>query len=198
MNQRTKKALDKAIDDMSRSKIVKFKLEEDVINLRLAGMSPEHIAEELSASGKLPEGESISVKTVSRFLDKLPQVSKELVENNKSRLLQVVDNNLDIVHEINGLYKRTKHLLDGLELAAEEKGKMVSPYHYKAVASEMRELLKQMNDINKDISDYNNIRKFMEIIMDVLRQEAPQSIPTIIERLKLAKGTGWFSEMLKR
>jgi len=79
-----------------------------------------------------------------------------------------------------------------------EKGRNIDPYRFKAVASEMRELLKQMVEIQKEINDYNNVRKFMEIVMSVLQKEVPDKIPIIIEELKIAKGTQWFANMMRK
>ncbi len=187
-------------DKTIRSKIVKYKLEEDAVNLRLAGLSFVQIAEELNASGKIPEGDSVSSETVKLFLTKLPQVTKALVRENESRLVNVVNSNLDILHEVSALFQRTKILLDEMEERAKSRGENAhtNPYQYKAVASELRETLKLMMDISKDMSDYDNVKKFMQIILGVLREEAPQAIPSIIERLKLAKGTNWFSELLRK
>ncbi len=191
-----KKKLNK-LSSGAQSKIVLYKLEEDVVNLKLAGLTHEQIANEMNKNGKLPKGEQITAYMVQGFLAKIPEVTKAIVRQNNSRLVKVVNNNLDILTEINSMFKRTKTLLDQMELKAAEKDKHINPYQYKAVASELRETLRLMLDISKDMNDFENIKRFMQIILEVLKAEAPQAIPKIIERLKLAKGTNWFSEMLK-
>lgn len=186
------------VSPTKQSKIVKYRLEEDCVNLRMSGMSYQQIADELNASGKVPDNDPIDKYVVMRFLEKLPEINKQLVREDKRRLLQVVNNNLDIIHEISSLFNKTKSLLELMEDEAYEKGKHVNPYQYKAVASEMRELLKQMTEIQKEINDYNNIRKFMEIVLTTLREEVPDKLPIIVEKLKLARSTQWFADIMKR
>lgn len=179
-----------------QSKIVKYKLEEDVVNLRRAGLSYQQIADELNDSGKVPENDEINKYVIMRFLEKLPEINKEIVKQDKRRLVQVVNNNLDIIHEVNTLFNKTKNLLEMMEEEAHQRGKHIDPYRFKAVSSEMREMLKQMMEIQKEINDYNNIKKFMEIVIQTLREECPDKIPIIAEKLKLAKGTQWFADLM--
>lgn len=180
-----------------QSKIVKYKLEEDVVNLRLSGMSYQQIADEMNESGKVPDGDLLDKYVVMRFFEKLPDINKQIVKEDKRRLVQVVNNHLDIIHEVTSLFNKTKMLLEAMEEDAYEKGKFVNPYQYKALVSEMREFLKQMTEIQKEINDYNNIRKFMEIVLSTLQDECPEKIPAIAEKLKMAKGTTWFADMMR-
>lgn len=180
-----------------QSKIVKYKIEEDVVNLRMSGMSYQQIADEMNASGKVPDNDPLDKYVVMRFFEKLPEVSKQIVKEDRRRLVQVVNNHLDIIHEVTSLFNKTKMLLEAMEEDAYEKGKFVNPYQYKAVVSELREFLKQMTDIQKEINDYNNIRKFMDIVLTTLREECPDKIPVIAEKLKLARGTAWFADMMR-
>lgn len=197
MTKEERKELDKKLLQMSRSKVVRFNLVEDVINLRMSGMSAEQIAEELNASGKLPHGEIISGDAIRRFLERVPEIRQELIRSNRDKLMETVNTGLDIVYETSNLFHRTKELLGELERQASKSGRVVNPYQYKALVSEMRELLKQMMDINKEINDYENIKKFMEIVLSVLKEECPDKIPIIAERLKMAKGTQWFSSIIR-
>lgn len=186
------------VSSTKKSKIVKYKIEEDVVMLRQSGMSYQQIADELNASEKVPLDDQLDKYVVMRFLEKLPQIQQQLVRDDKRRLVSVVSANMDIVHEISDLYGKTKSLLSMMEDDALEKGRILDPYRFKAVASEMRELLKQMTDIQKEINDYDNIRKFMEIVLDTLKDEAPESIPVIAQKLRLTKGTNWFADMVNR
>jgi len=187
----------KEIVPKKQSKIVKYKLEEDCINLRKAGLSFSEIAEELNNSGKVPPDDPIDKYVVGRFLEKVPEISRQLIQENRHRLLEVVNNNFDILEETNRLFAKSKILLEFMEEEAAERGKLVDPYRWKAVVSEMREMLKQMTEIQKEMNDYENVRKFMEIVLQVLQEEVPDKIPIIAERLKLAKGTHWFSSIMR-
>ena len=181
-----------------KSKIVKYKLEEDAVMLRQSGMSYQQIADELNDSGKVPEDDPIDKYVLVRFFEKLPEVQKQIVKEDKRRLVNVVNQNLDIVHEVTELFGRTKMLLNAMEDDAFARGKNLDPYRFKAVASEMREMLKQMTEIQREINDYDNIRKFMEIVLATLKEECPEKIPVIASRLKMNKGTTWFSDMMGR
>ena len=186
------------VSSTKKSKIVKYKIEEDVVMLRQSGMSYQQIADELNSSEKVPLDDQLDKYVIMRFLEKLPQIQQQLVREDKKRLVSVVSANMDIVHEISDLYGKTKSLLSMMEDDAIERGRILDPYRFKAVASEMRELLKQMTDIQKEINDYDNIRKFMEIVLETLKDEAPESIPVIAQKLRLTKGTNWFADMVNR
>ncbi|MGA4519212.1 hypothetical protein ACPA0F_18300 [Solibacillus silvestris] len=186
------------VSSTKKSKIVKYKLEEDVVMLRQSGMSYQQIAEELNAGDKVPADDPLDKYVIMRFLEKLPQIQQQLVKEDKRRLVSVVNANMDIVHEITDLYGKTKMLLAMMEEDAMDRGRAMDPYRFKAIASEMRELLKQMTDIQKEINDYDNIRKFMEIVLETLKEEAPESIPVIAQKLRLTKGTNWFADMVSR
>ncbi|SDG04355.1 hypothetical protein SAMN04244560_01690 [Thermoanaerobacter thermohydrosulfuricus] len=179
------------------SKIVKYKVEEDVINMRRAGLTYEQIAEDLNASGKIPPDDPINKDTVARFLETIPEVKRKLYRDSQKRIIKTINQSFDIIYEINNLYEKTKNLLEKMEEDAEEKGKYINPYQFKAVSSEMRELLSKMIEIQKEINDYKNVHKFMEIILQTLYEEVPDKIPIIIERLKTIKETKWFSDILE-
>lgn len=181
-----------------QSKIVKYKLEEDCVNLRMAGMSFQQIADELNMDERVPKDDPIDKYVVMRFLEKIPDIQKQIVMEDKRRLVQVVNNNLDIIHEVTSLFHKTKNLLEQMEEDAFNKGRHMNPYQYKAVVSEMREMLKQMTEIQKEINDYNNVRRFMEIVLTTLKEEAPDKIPIIAERLRAVRNTSWFADIMSR
>jgi len=58
----------------------------------------------------------------------------------------------------------------------------------------MREMLKMMIEIQKELNDYENTKKFMEIVMETVAEECPQSIPIIIDRLKMSRETKWIGQ----
>lgn len=180
------------------SKIVQYGLEKDVISLRQAGFSYQKIADELNASGKVPENDKINAEIVKRFLDNVPEVSKELVKRDEKRMLEVVNNSMDIISEMTTLYRKTANLLDALEERAKKNGYLVDPHKFKALSSEMREMLKMMIEIQKEINDYENIKLFMEIVMETVQEVCPQSIPIIVEKLKMSKETRWIGQTFSK
>jgi len=179
-----------------KCRIVKYGLEEDVVLLRKAGYSIKQIVNELNNSGKVPADDPITIETVNYFLTNLPRVQKEIVRHHKQRMINTVNINFDIIYELTSLFERTKNLMDAMEKRAEEQGKLISAKAFKDLSSEMREMLRHMMDIQKEINDYENVRKFMEIVIQVLQEECPEKIPIIAERLRLTKGTQWFSSMM--
>jgi hypothetical protein len=180
----------------TRNKIVRYKLEEDCVLLKKSGLTHKQIAEELNNSGKLPNSDLISRDDVDRFMKRIPSVEKALIKESKNRLIEVVNTNFDIIHELGSLFSRTKNLLDEMEERAKNTGKLVGAMSFKAVSSEMREMLRHMTDIQKEINDYENIRKFMQIVLQVLQEECPAQIPKIAERLRITKGTQWFANIV--
>lgn len=181
-----------------KSKIVRYKIEEDVVMLRQSGMSFQQIADELNASGKVPEEDPLDKYVVMRFLEKLPAIQQQIVQEDKRRLVSVVSANMDIVYEITDLYGKSKMLLQMMEDEAFNRGKMLDPYRFKAVASEMREMLKQMTEIQREITNYDNVRQFMEIVLGTIKEECPEKLPIIAQKLKMNKGTNWFADMMNR
>jgi hypothetical protein len=188
----------KLTSSTKQSKIVRYKIEELCVSLKRSGLSYNQIADELNSSGKVPNDDRIDKFVVARFLEKLPELTKQVIQEDRKRLVQVVNNNMDIIHEVSSLFAKTKGLMESMEEKALDKGYTIDPYRYKAVCSEMRELLKQMTDIQKEINDYNNIKKFLEIVIGVLQEECPEKIPIIVEKLKITKGTQWFADIIDR
>lgn len=178
------------------SKIVKYNLEQDTVNLRQAGLSYQRIADELNASGKVPEDDLINIDIVKRFLDHLPSVSRELVKRDEKKMMAVVNNNINIINEMTTLYEKTKNLLEDMEEKANDANKHVDPYRFKALSSEMREMLKMMIEIQRELNDYENVKKFMIIVVETVSDVCPEAMPVIIERLKMSQKTHWISEFL--
>ena len=176
------------------SKIIQYGLEQDTVNLRQAGLSYQRIADELNASGKVPEDDPINADIVKRFLDHIPEVNRELVRRDEKRMLAVVNNSMDIISEMTTLYGKTARLLEIIEEKAYEEGTIIDPHKFKALSSEMREMLKMMIEIQKELNDYENTKKFMEIVMETVAEECPQSIPIIIDRLKMSRETKWIGQ----
>lgn len=190
--------VDIGVSSTKKSKVVRYQVEDDVVNLRKSGLSYQQIADELNASGKVPVDDPLDKYVVMRFLEKLPAIQQEIVKGDKRRLLNVVNNNMDIIYEVTSLFGKTKCLLEAMEEDAFERGKLLNPYQFKALTSEMRELLKQMTDIQREINDYDNVKKFMQIVLETLKEEAPDKLPIIVEKLRGAKGTQWFSQMVDK
>lgn len=174
-------------ENRSISTVIKYQLEQDAINLREAGLSYQKIADELNASGKIPIDDPVNADIVRRFLDNLPNLKREMMKRDTNRMLNVVDNSIDIISEMTTLYGKAKNILDALEQRALDNDRVLDPYRFKALSSEMREMLKQMTDMQKDLHDHNNTRIFMETVMEILQEISPEAIPILVEKLKSNK-----------
>lgn len=180
----------------SKCKVVRYGVEEDVILLRKAGYSLSQIAQEINKSGKVPIDDPLTEESIKYYINNISNVQKEILKESKRRIINTVNLNFDIIYELTSLFERTKNLLDAMEEKANEQGKLISAKAFKDISSEMREMLRHMMEIQKEINDYENVRRFMEIVIKVLQEECPDKIPIIAERLRLTKGTQWFSKMM--
>jgi superfamily II DNA helicase RecQ len=180
------------------SKIVKYNLEEECISLKQQGFSLTQIAEELNKNSNIPQSDKIDRYTVNRFINKIPNVDQVLLNIDKVNYLQNFNSSMDILQEATDFYNKTRTLLETMEKEAEKVKRYVNPYQFKAVVSEAREFLKQITDLQKEINDYKNVHKFMEIVLKVLQEECPEKIPIIAERLKVGKDTQWFSDIINK
>jgi len=178
--------------------IEEFGLVDDCINLRKLGLSLDKVADELNNGGKLPENVEISPEMVGYFLRNISDYRKEIIKKSKAHLMQSINTSFNVYDEINDLYSRTKLLLLDMEEVAANKDRHVDAYRFKAVSSEMREMLRQMLEIQKEVNDYNNVRKFMEIVLETVQEEAIEALPVIIEKLKIVQGTQWFSSIMDK
>lgn len=181
-----------------KSKVVKYGLEEDVIALKRQGLSLQAIADELNATDKVPDDDQLDKHVIKRFLDSAPKVTNEIVQASRKRMLSVVNNQLDIVHEVNHLYNQTRQLLDFMVEEALENDKLPSATNYKMMSSELNAFLRLMMDIQKEINTYDNVKKFMEIVIATVKQHAPEALPIILRELKEVQGARWFADQFKK
>jgi MinD-like ATPase involved in chromosome partitioning or flagellar assembly len=133
----------------------------------------------------MPVDQIMTVPNLSRFMNHtMPEIKREIVKKDKRRMLKVANMQIDVIGEINSLYEGAKEKLKE-DLNAKE---------YKAISSEMRELLKQILELQKEVLSYENVKKFMDIVLNTVREECPEALPTILERLRVHQNTGWFGE----
>ncbi|GEN36578.1 hypothetical protein [Aneurinibacillus danicus] len=178
----------------SIGKIELWGLEKDVIELRKMGLSYQQIVDELYRRGAVPEGEKLDKYVIKRFLDKVPEL-KTIVRGSKKRIVQAVSAELDIIYEVSLFAAKCRNLLELLEEEALENSTLPNPGHFKALSSEMREWLKMMKEIQKEIADYNNVRTFMKIVLETVKKEAPQALPSILRQMQEMKSSAWFDGM---
>lgn len=180
------------------NKVERYDLVQDLLYLHRAGYSGQEIADTLNNSGKMPDGILISRDEVNKYLKRAKETKREIAVKDKKIFLDVINTELDIMSEMQSNYMRTKTLLEAIERRAIDDNRLINPYQYKALISEMREGLSQLKEIQKELNDTNNIKRFMEVVLTTLKEECPDKIPIIAEKLKIAKETLWFSQIFKR
>lgn len=180
---------------MSKGKIVKYKLEKQCLELRRQDLSLAQIADELNKNMIVPKDDQINKFTVKRYLDSISMTEQVSVSKKVDYETKLVTT-IDLLDETRSLYNKTMSLLLFMEESAEENDKCIDPYRFKAVVGEARAFLQQMKDLQKEVSNYNDINKFIEVVLTVLKEECPEKIPVIVEKLKLDRGTAWFSQMM--
>jgi hypothetical protein len=179
-----------------RNRIIKYKLEHDCILLKNTGLRESVIAQNLNNSGKVPLNDLVTYQDVNNFFIALPEIQQGIVTVDKATMVRSVSLHFDLIHEISSLFARTKKMLDKMEEKADEQDRLVGAMSYKAISSEMREMLRHMTDVQKDLMEYDNVRRFMEVVIGVLQTECPAQIPKIAAKLRITKGTQWFSSLL--
>lgn len=186
------------LDRRKISKVTQYGLQEDVIRLRQEGYTLQGIADELNNSGKVPEDDRINKHVVLRYLNSIPITKQQMFYIDKDQFLKTESFSFDIIGEVAELFVKTKNMMAYMEDDCNEKNIPMNPSHFKALVSEMRGLLDQLGGLQKEVHDYNNVRKFMEIILTILEEEAPEKIPAIADRLKMTQGTQWFAGLMNK
>lgn len=165
---------------MSRSKIIKYQLEEDVIRLKSEGKTYEQIANLLNADPRVPTNDPLNLWVVERFLKSLPALRTQAVRTDRRRLLNMMNRQVDMYTEIMKQYNSIKILLD------EENSKKDPDYKaVKAYTSEARELLKMINDMQAEINSQENVKQFMNVVLNTVNEIAPQCVEPIVKSLKV-------------
>jgi hypothetical protein len=173
------------------SRIEKYNLMDIVVRMKRKGESYSAIARHINESGLLPEGLTVNVKMLSTFMtNRMPEIKSEIIKSDQRRLLKAANTQLDIMAEVNNLYIRTKNKLFDYEQNINTK---ISPKEYKALCSEMRELLKQVLDLQKEVLNFENIKMFMDIVLNTVKDLAPEALQPILDKLRVHKGTAWMT-----
>lgn len=170
-------------------KIIKYGLEDETIDLLKKGYTCKNIADILNTeyAEKIPDDDLINYLNVYRYVEKIPEIKKELIKKDRRRIIKLVNENIDTIHETNVLYHRTKKVLDILEEQADSDDGIPNPHHYKAVVSELREFLKMNIELQKEIKDYEAVKMFMDIVLNTVQKHAPEALPKILDAIKSTK-----------
>ena len=169
----------------------------DVLNLRKNGYSYEQIVEKTNRA--LPEGLTISKTSLARMIEKhYPDLAGIVAKKRQNNLILKFASQIDIVQETMELFYKAKDLMQKLEDDAENRGAILNPTQFKQVAEIMIALTRQTTDIQKEMSEYSNIKKFIEVVIQILHEEAPELLPIVMDRLNVIRDTKWFANIVRR
>lgn len=185
-----------------QSKIEKYDLVGHAINLLTVTpkMSYKAIAEELNSIGDVPEDDSVSVQNVSDFAKNYPDVRKEILLANRQHMRKMVMESaeFDMLGTLKDMAARTSFMIDSMEQFALEEGQLPDAKDYKALSSELRETLKQIEGIHKEVYDMEVVREFLVEVIKTLKEVSPESLPSFIAKMKGKRENSHIvSELLK-
>lgn len=185
-----------------QSKIEKYDLVGHAINLLTVTpkMSYKDIAEELNAIGDVPEEDSIIVQNVSDFAKNYPDVRREILLANRQHMRKLVMESaeFDMLGTLKDMAARTSFMIDTMEQLALEEGQLPDAKDYKALSSELRETLKQIEGIHKEVYDMEVVREFLVEVIKTLKEVSPEGLQAFITKMKGKRDNSHIvSELLK-
>lgn len=171
-----------------QSKIEKYDLVGHAINLLTVTprMSYKDIAEELNEIGDVPEEDHITSQNVNQFSKSYPDVRREVLLANRQRMRKLVMESaeFDMLGTLKDMAARTSFMIDSMEQMSLEEGELPDAKDYKALSSELRETLKQIEGIHKEVYDMEVVREFLVEVIKTLKEVSPESLEIFITKMK--------------
>lgn len=185
-----------------QSKIEKYDLTEQAISLLMVNpkMPYPAIAEELNTIGGVPAEELITSDNVLQFAKSYPEVRKQIMLADRARMRKIVleGAEFDMLGQLKDMAARTMFMMQAMEDQALEEGGFMPAKDFKALNSELRETLKQIEGIHKEIYDMEVVRNFLVEVVNVLKDVSPEALPHFIGRMKGKRENNHIvSELLK-
>lgn len=185
-----------------QSKIEKYDLVSHAINLLTVTpkMSYKQIAEELNSIGDIPEEDAITPQNVADFAKSYPEVRKEILLANRQHMRKLVFESaeFDMLGLLKDMAARTAFMIETMEQMALEEGTIPDAKEYKALSSELREILKQIEGIHKEVYDMEVVREFLIEVVKTLKEVSPEALQAFIAKMKGKRENSMIvSELLK-
>lgn len=185
------------------NRIEEHGLEEQAITLLTANprLSYEQIAEQLNKIAGLEDAEEkITKKVVFNYAKIYPEARREvLLSNRKIRRELVLEGaEFDMLKIYKDQAARLTFLIDEMEEEALNEGMLPDPKAYKALSSELRETLKQIEAIHKSVYDMEVVREFLKDVVETLKDISPEALVEFTRRMKMKRDSEHVvSEILK-
>lgn len=171
-----------------QSKIEKYDLISHAINLLTVTpkMSYKQIAEELNSIGDVPEEDAITPQNVASFAKSYPEARKEILLANRQHMRKLLFESaeFDMLGLLKDMAARTAFMIDTMEQMALEEGTIPDAKDYKALSSELREILKQIEGIHKEVYDMEVVREFLIEVVKTLKEVSPEALQVFIAKMK--------------
>jgi hypothetical protein len=171
-----------------QSKIEKYNLLEDTLNLLkvIPKLTYQQICDEVNVIGSVPPEDFITVDNLTHFIRSMPEVRREVLLANKSHMRKLVFDSaeFDMLSHLKDMAARTAFMMDTMEELSLQEGKVPKASDYKALNSEMRETLKQIEGIHKEVYQMEVVREFLLEVVRTLKDVSPESLAIFIQKMK--------------
>lgn len=148
-------------------------------------LSYKEIAEQLNEIGGITENK-ITEQNVITLRKNNKAVRSAYLTANRQRMRKLImdSSEFDMLRILKDLAARLSFSLDVLENNAIEEGEIPDARDYKALSSELRDTLKQIESIQKEIYDMNVVREFLVEVVKTLKETSPDALPVFISKMK--------------
>jgi hypothetical protein len=170
------------------SKIEQYGLIQEAIDLLKVQpkMTYQQIADELNAMGKCPPDEQITSENVAVFARSYPEIRREILLANRAHMRKMVleGAEFDMLGTLKDMAGRFQFMIEAMEEDAFSEGKLPNATAYKAITSELRETLKQIENIHKEVYDMDIVRQFLIEVVKTLQEVSPEALKSFIAKMK--------------
>lgn len=171
-----------------QSKIEKYDLMQPALDLLkvVPKLSYQQICDELNTIGNVPSEDLISIDNLTHLVRSMPEIRRDILLANKSQMRKLVFDSaeFDMLAHLKEMASRTAFMLDAMEEANLMEGKVMKASDYKALNSELRETLKQIEGIHKEVYQMEVVREFLLEVVRTLKEVSPEALSVFIQRMK--------------
>jgi hypothetical protein len=171
-----------------QSKIEKYGLVETTLNLLKVTpkLTYQQICDEINVIGNVPEDDLITPDNLTHFVRNFPEVRREVMLANRNHMRKLVFESaeFDMLGHLKEMAARTMSMIEIMEETALQEGKLPKASDYKALNSELRETLKQIEGIHKEIYQMEVVREFLLEVVKTLKEVSPEALSAFIAKMK--------------
>ena len=170
------------------SKLEKYGLVEHALTLLKVQpkLTYQQICDELNEIGNVPPDDFITVDNLTHFVKNVPEVRREVMLADRARMRKLVFESaeFDLLGHLKEMAARTAFMIEAMEESCLMEGKLMKPSDYKALNSELRETLKQIEGIHKEIYQMEVVREFLLEVVKTLKEVSPEALQAFIQKMK--------------